>query len=494
MPVNPDINYTAVLPEICLTIAALGVMVYDAFSRKSRQWAGPLVLGGLGLAAYGVWRWVGLSPVSSFNGMLVTDPMRTAFAFVLLFVAALSVLLAMPTFGDQSKGAGEYFALLAFSTVGMLLVAGARDLALLFLGIEIFSLALYAMAGFRRHDLRSNEAAVKYFILGSFSTGFLLYGMALVYGATRTTNLKTIQIAVQNGNLTSESLLLTGAALMLVSLCFKVAAAPFHLWAPDVYQGAPTPVTAFMAAGSKTAAFVALLRVFAEMFPTEAGALHQTWTLIIAAVAVLSMVIGNVIAIVQDDIKRMLAYSSIAHAGYAMLGILAGDWKATLFYLAGYAVTTLGAFAVITYVAQEDDRQTLIMDYAGLGSQAPGAAIALSIFLLALGGLPLTAGFMGKFVVFRSAWQEGYAELVIVAVLNSAVSLYYYLRPIVTMFFQEGRANDELPDLPWTLTTVLSVTLAATLYLGIFPEPILAGLKQKIEAQPNELPRVAPRQ
>jgi NADH-quinone oxidoreductase subunit N len=249
-----------------------------------------------------------------------------------------------------------------------------------------------------------------------------------------------------------------------------------------------------MAAGSKTAAFVALLRVFAEMFPTEAGALHQTWTLIIAAVAVLSMVIGNVIAIVQDDIKRMLAYSSIAHAGYAMLGILAGDWKATLFYLAGYAVTTLGAFAVITYVAQEDDRQTLIMDYAGLGSQAPGAAIALSIFLLALGGLPLTAGFVGKFVVFRSAWQEGYAELVIVAVLNSAVSLYYYLRPIVTMFFQERRANDELPDLPWTLTTVLSVTLAATLYLGIFPEPILAGLKQKIEAQPNELPRVAPRQ
>lgn len=404
MPVNPDINYTAVLPEICLTATGLVVMMYDAFARESRRWAGLIVLGGLGLAAYGVWRWVGLSPGSSFNGMLVTDPLRTAFAFVLLLVAALSALLAMPTFGHQSKSGGEYFALLTFATVGMLLIAGAGDLAMLFLGIEILSIASYAMAGFRRSDLRSNEAAVKYFILGSFSTGFLVYGMALVYGATRTTNLKTIQIVVQNGNLTSESLLLTGAALMLVGLCFKAAAAPFHLWAPDVYQGAPTPVTAFMAAGPKAAAFVALLRVFAEMFPAEAGALHQTWTLILATVAVLSMVIGNVVAIVQDDIKRMLAYSSIAHAGYALLGVIVGDWKATLFYLAGYAVMTLGAFAVVAYVAREDDRQTLILDYAGLGFQAPGAAVALAVFLLAL-GLPLTAGFMGKFVLFREVWQ-----------------------------------------------------------------------------------------
>ncbi len=494
MPVNPDINYTAVLPEICLTVTGLVVMMYDAFARESRRWAGLIVLGGLGLAAYGVWRWVGLSPGSSFNGMLVTDPMRTAFAFVLLLVAALSALLAMPTFDRQSTSGGEYFALLTFGTVGMLLIAGAGDLAMLFLGIEILSIASYAMAGFRRSDLRSNEAAVKYFILGSFSTGFLVYGMALVYGATRTTNFKTIQIVVQNGNLTSESLLLTGAALMLAGLCFKAAAAPFHLWAPDVYQGAPTPVTAFMAAGPKAAAFVAMLRVFAEMFPAEAGALHQTWTLILATVAVLSMVIGNVVAIVQDDIKRMLAYSSVAHAGYALLGIIVGDWKATLFYLAGYAVITLGAFAVVAYVAREDDRQTLILDYAGLGFQAPGAAVALAVFLLALGGLPLTAGFMGKFVLFREVWQGGYAELVIVAVINSAVSLYYYLRPIVTMFFQEGRSNeDELPDLPWTLTTVLSVTLAAVFYLGIFPEPILAGLARKVESAPaGELPRATP--
>ncbi|MGQ9896891.1 MAG: NADH-quinone oxidoreductase subunit N [Acidobacteriota bacterium] len=485
MPINPDVNYTAVLPEIFLTVTGLVVMMYDAFARESRRWAGLIVLGGLGLAAYGVWRWVGLSPGSSFNGMLVMDPMRTGFAFVLILVAALSVLLALPTFGSQSKSAGEYFTLLTFSTVGMLLIAGAGDFAMLFLGIEILSIASYAMAGFRRSDLRSNEAAVKYFILGSFATGFLVYGMALVYGATRTTNLKTIQMVVQNGNLTSEVLLLTGAALMLVGLCFKAAVAPFHLWAPDVYQGAPTPVTAFMASGPKSAAFVAMLRVFTEMFPSEAGTLHQTWTLMLATVAVLSMIIGNTIAIVQDDIKRMLAYSSIAHAGYALLGVVVGDWKATLFYLAGYAVITLGAFAVVIYVAGDDDRQTLILDYAGLGFQAPGAAVALSVFLLALGGLPLTAGFMGKFVLFREVWQGGYSVLVVVAVLNSAVSLYYYLRPIVTMFFQEGRSNEgEWAELPWALTTVLSVTLAAVLYLGVFPEPILAGLAYKAKPVP----------
>ncbi|MFQ3639232.1 MAG: NADH-quinone oxidoreductase subunit N, partial [Chloracidobacterium sp.] len=331
-----------------------------------------------------------------------------------------------------------------------------------------------------RHDLRSNEAAIKYFLLGSFSTGFLLYGMALVYGATRTTNLTTMQLVVQNGTLVSQPLLLTGAALMLVGLCFKAAAAPFHLWAPDVYQGAPTPVTAFMAAGPKAAAFVAMLRVFVGMFPAEAGSIHQTWTLILVTVAVLSMVIGNAVAIVQDDIKRMLAYSSIAHAGYALMGVIISDWRATLFYLASYAVMTLGAFTVVAYMARDDDDRTLISDYAGLGSQAPGAAVAMVVFLLGLGGLPLTAGFMGKFVLFREVWQAGYAWLVVVAVLNSAASLYYYLRPVVTMFFQERLSSeDELPELPWALTTALSVTLAAALYIGVFPEPILAGLKPK---------------
>ncbi|MCS7079603.1 MAG: NADH-quinone oxidoreductase subunit N [Chloracidobacterium sp.] len=491
MPVHPDINYSAVLPEICLAATGLGVMLYDAFAQGSRRWAGPLVLAGVLAAAYGVWRWTNLPPGASFNGMLITDPMRTAFALLFLFVTALAVLLAMPMFDGRARNGGEYFALLTFGTVGMLLVGGAGDLAMLFLGIEILSIASYALAGFRRSDLRSNEASVKYFILGSFATGFLLYGMALIYGATRTTNLTTIRLVIQNGGLTSESLLLTGAALMLVGLCFKAAAAPFHFWAPDVYHGAPTPVTAFMAAGSKAVAFVALLRVFGGLFPSEVFSLHRTWALMLAVVSVLSMVIGNAVAIVQDDIKRMLAYSSIAHAGYALLGVLVGNWKATWFYLIGYAATTLGAFAVVTYVARADDDRTNIADYAGLGGQATGAAVALAVCLLALGGLPLTAGFMGKFVLFREVWQGGYAWLVIMAVLNSAASLYYYLRPVVTMFFGEGRSSeDELPEPPWPLTTALALALAAVLYIGIVPEPILAGLNREPSAGKTALPPV----
>lgn len=489
MPVNPDINYTAILPEICLAATGLGVMLYDAFAKENRRWAGALTLGGMVAAAYGVWRWTDAPPGASFNGMLVTDPMRTAFAFLFLFVAALSALLAMPMFDGRTRNAGEYFALLTFGAVGMLLVGGAGDLAMLFLGVEILSIASYALAGFRRSDLRSNEASVKYFVLGSFATGFLVYGMALVYGATRTTNLTTIRLVIQNGTLVSENLLSAGAALMLVGLCFKVAAAPFHFWAPDVYQGAPTPVTAFMAAGPKAAAFVALLRVFGGMFPPEAFALHQTWTLTLAVVAVLSMVIGNTAAIVQNDVKRMLAYSSVAHAGYALLGVIVGDWKATLFYLAGYAAITMGAFAVVAYVARADDDRTNIADYAGLGTQATGAAVALAVCLLALGGLPLTAGFMGKFVLFREAWRGGYEWLVAAAVLNSAVSLYYYLRPVTTMFFEESRsADDELAELPWPLTTALSLALAAVLYIGVFPEPILAGLKREPPAGQTPLP------
>ncbi|OYT72512.1 MAG: NADH-quinone oxidoreductase subunit N [Chloracidobacterium sp. CP2_5A] len=494
MPVNPDINYTAVLPEICLVATGLGVMLYDAFAKETRKWAGPLALAGILAATYAVWRWADLPPGASFNGMLVTDPMRAAFAFVFLFVAALSVLLAMPMLSGQSKSGGEYFALLIFGTVGMLLVGGAGDLAMLFLGIEILSIASYALAGFRRHDLRSNEASVKYFILGSFSTGFLVYGMALVYGATRTTNLTTIRLVIENGGLTSESLALTGAALMLVGLCFKAAAAPFHLWAPDVYHGAPTPVTAFMAAGPKAAAFVAMLRVFVGMFPPDAFSLHQAWTLTLIVAATLSMVIGNAVAIAQDDIKRLLAYSSVAHAGYALMGVIVGDWKATAFYLICYATMTLGAFAVVAYVARQDDDRTDIQDYAGLGAQATGAAVALAIFLLALGGLPLTAGFMGKLVLFREVWQGGYPWLAVVAILNSAVSLYYYLRPVMTMFFQESQSpDDDLPELPWPLATALSVALAAVIYIGVFPEPLLAGLKREPPAGKAALPPVLKR-
>ncbi len=475
----PDINYLAIAPEICVAVTGLVVMLYDAFAPKesTRRETGYIALAGLAAAfAAVVVHWGGPAK-TSFSGMLVTDPLRLFFAGIFLVVASISVLLAMHMLEDERLPCGEYITLLLFGTVGMLLMAGANDLALLFLGLETLSIATYSLAGFRRWDIRSNESALKYFILGSFSTGFLLYGIALTYGATRSTNLDRIQSAIAGGQLTSEPLLAIGLALMLVGLCFKVAAAPFHVWTPDVYQGAPTPVTAFMSAGPKAAAFAAFLRIFVFTVPEGNVVLHATWTNTVTVVAILSMVVGNVIAIAQTDIKRMLAYSSIAHAGYAMIGVLAGDWGSVGFYMLTYAVMNLGAFAVVGVLARSGDERTAIEDYAGIGFRSLGLSLLLAVFLLSLAGIPLTAGFMGKLVIFKMGWQAGYRDLVIVAVLNSAVSLYYYLRPIVVMFFTERKGDYVSPRVPGTVTAALVLTLAGVVYLGMFPERILGALE-----------------
>jgi NADH-quinone oxidoreductase subunit N len=387
--------------------------------------------------------------------------------------------------GGEHLSPEEYYALLMFATVGMMLMASGGDLVMIFLGLETSSIATYVLAGYRRTDLRSNESALKYFILGSFSTAFLLYGMALIYGATGSTNLEQITNAIiRNTNLATHQpmimgLLFIGAGMMLVGFGFKIATAPFHLWTPDVYQGAPTPVTAFMAAGPKAAGFAAFLRVFVMTFAVRyTPQLHDTWSNALQALAILTIIVGNVAAISQTNMKRLLAYSSITHAGYALMGFLADDWGAVAFYMLTYSVMNIGAFAIVSILAGAGDEYTEIDNYAGLGFKSLGLSLALLVFMLSLAGIPLTAGFMGKFMVFRAAWNKGYGYLVIIAVINSAVSVYYYLRPMVVMFFRESKDSIPLPALPRSTFVTILLALAGVFYLGLLPGRILGILAE----------------
>jgi NADH-quinone oxidoreductase subunit N len=503
--VPPDVNFALILPEIIVSLAGVVVMLADAFLHRTRQrWTtGALSLLGLGAAAGAcVWLWQGGAGArdSAFNGMIVLDRLRLSFTFVFIVVAALTVLVSMIWMERERLPAGEFHSLLLFATAGMMLMASGGDLVIIFLGLEVLSIATYVMAGFRKTDRRSNESSMKYFILGSFSSAFLLYGIALTYGATATsgeagtTNIAEIASRIDEG--LYPPLLFAGAALMLIGFGFKIATAPFHVWTPDVYEGAPTPVTAFMAAGPKAAGFASFMRVFLFAFPFVAatGALsrgtqmHAAWIQALWLIAVLTMTIGNVVAIVQSNVKRMLAYSSIAHAGYALVGFIAagatGDQieqreavAAVVFYLLAYAVMNLGAFAVVTLIARGGDRRTEFEDYNGIGFRAPVLAFTLSLFLLSLIGIPLTAGFMGKVMVFSAALRQGYVWLVVIGVLNSAISVYYYLRLIVLMFFRERTTQWSAPPLPASIAVALVLTTIGVFYLGIFPGRILDAFR-----------------
>jgi NADH-quinone oxidoreductase subunit N len=501
---NPDVNFSLILPELIVGLAAVLVMLVDAFARPRQRWlTGSLSLIALVLAAFAAaWLKLGWAgPRTAFNGMIVLDELRLGFTFIFILVSALTVLISMIWMDQERLPAGEFHALLLFATCGMMLMASGGDLVIIFLGLEILSIATYVMAGFRRIDVRSNESSMKYFILGSFSSAFLLYGIALIYGATATetglpgtTNIA--EIATRAGQSLYPSLLFAGAAMMLVGFGFKIATAPFHVWTPDVYEGAPTPVTAFMATGSKAAGFASFLRVFLIAFPvaaitaSTAGYAHKAWlgTLIVLAVA--TMTIGNVVAIVQNNVKRMLAYSSIAHAGYALVGFVAAGAStdleqrnagiaAVVFYLLTYSLMTLGAFAIVTLIARSGDRRTEVEDYNGIGFIAPGLAFALSLFLLSLLGMPLTAGFMGKIAVFREAVDRGYVYLVVIGVINTAVSAYYYLRLIIVMFFRERLTPWSPPRIPASLALAIVIAVIGVLYLGIFPGRVLNALQTK---------------
>jgi NADH-quinone oxidoreductase subunit N len=493
-------------------------MLVDAFTRRAdRRWlTGALSLAGLAAAAaacVGLWGEAGAREASAFGGMIVLDRMRLSFTLVFVVVAALTVLVSMIWVEWERLPAGEFHSLLLFATAGMMLMASGGDLVVIFLGLELLSIATYVMAGFRRTDRRSNESSMKYFILGSFSSAFLLYGIALTYGGTvtgagvaGTTNLREIAVRLgTNDMLAYPALLYAGAAMMLVGFGFKIATAPFHVWTPDVYEGAPTPVTAFMAAGPKAAGFAAFMRVFLFAFPFVAGVsvamqLHSAWLNALLALTILTMTVGNLGALVQTNVKRMLAYSSIAHAGYALVGFVAAGATAdaaerqdaiaaVVFYLLAYAVMNLGAFAVVTVIARSGDRRTEIEDYQGIGFRAPALSLALTLFLLSLLGVPLTAGFMGKVVVFSEALGQGYRWLVVIGVLNTAISVYYYLRLIVVMFFRERTTAWNAPRIPASLTVALIITVLGVFYLGLFPGRLLDAFKTEPPASAVEVRR-----
>jgi len=511
---QPDVNFQLLLPELIVSVAGVLVMLLDAFARRGgRRWVtGGVSLAGLGGAAIScVYLWgAGADvPGSAFNGMIVLDSLRLAFTLVFLLVAALTVLLSMVWVERERLPAGEFHTLLLFATVGMMLMASGGDLVMIFLGLEILSIATYVMAGFRKSDVRSNESSMKYFILGSFSSAFLLYGIALVYGATAhpimvdgrqafaagTTNIAEIAKRINEG--LYPPLLFAGAAMLLIGFGFKVATAPFHVWTPDVYEGAPTPVTAFMAAGPKAAGFASFMRVFLFAFPFFAASgaadrtgeqLHLSWVLALEVLAVLTMTVGNVVALVQDNVKRMLAYSSIAHAGYALVGFVAAGaaadasqrWdavSAVIFYMLVYSVMNMGAFAVVTLIARAGDRRTDVEDYRGIGFRSPALSLTLSLFLLSLIGIPLTAGFMGKVMVFGEALKQGFYVLVVVGVLNSAISVYYYLRLVVVMFFRERTTEWPAPHIPASLAVVLVIAVVGVILLGVAPGPVMDALR-----------------
>jgi NADH-quinone oxidoreductase subunit N len=489
-----NLNYSAILPEIIVAVTGVVNMLVDALSPKgSRKASAAISMIGLVLTLVAI---VMLWPVAgqgagAFGGMVIVDHLRLTFSVVAVLAAIIAVLLALQFVRDEGLPPGEFFTLIMFATTGALLLTAANDLVTIFLGLEIASITTYVMAGYRRTDVRANESSLKYFLLGAFSTAFLLYGMALVYGATGNTNLKAIRSVIESGTIQYPGLLLVGAAMMLVGFGFKIASAPFHLWTPDVYEGAPTLVTGFMATGPKAAVFAAFLRVFAVGFSSGGVAggvgseLNATWVNALTIIAVLTMTIGNVIAISQKNIKRMLAYSSIAHAGYALVGFLTQDFAPVAFYMLIYTIMNMGAFAVIQMLARAGDVKTEINDYAGIGFEVPALSFPLAIFLLSMAGIPPTAGFIAKFYVFKAAWDASPALhwLVVAAVLNSIVSVYYYLYPIVVMFFRPLAPGFTKPRVSGAVALALALTLLGTFYLGILPNRVLSAFSAHTHSQ-----------
>lgn len=402
---------------------------------------------------------------SSFYGMMQTGGYANYFAAIILVSAGMTTVLSRQYMEQQHAHRSEFYLLILFATAGMILMASAADLVMIFLGIELMSISLYVLAGFMRTKITANEAALKYFLLGAFATGFLLYGIALVYGTAGTTNLPAI--AAKFDALRNNILFLIGVAMLIVAFSFKVAAVPFHMWAPDVYEGSPTTITAFMSTGAKAAAFAVFVSVFVRTFEFSGGKVNEA----IAYISAASMILGNIVAIAQTNLKRMLAYSSIAHAGYMLAGVAAANQEGQigiLFYLAAYTLMNLGAFGVISMVEREGDKNLSFEDYAGLSTARPFVAALMAVFMFSLAGIPPFAGFFGKYYVFLAAIKANMTWLAVVGVLTSVVSVYYYLRVVVYMYFRDGSADlSATPSVP--ALAVMSLAAIIILQLGIYP-------------------------
>ena len=473
------LDYKVLTPYILLTVWACVLLIVDLFIPKGRKGITAL------LAALGLAITLGLTltqigtEANGFMNMVVLDGFSTFINALLLISGLLGIGLAYGYVKRMNIERGEYYVLLLFSVTGMMLMAQAADLIVVFISLELLSIPLYVLAAFNRPRSESEEAGLKYFLLGAFATGFVVYGTALVFGATGATNLSAIVAAASTG--TSSLLLTIGAALILVGFGFKIAAVPFHMWTPDVYQGAPTAVTAFMSSGAKIAGFAALLRVFATAFPSIA----VDMTDVLWALAALTMIVGNLIAISQTDIKRMLAYSSIAHAGYILMAFVPyGNPEvrdvsiaAGLFYLVSYAITNFGAWSVVIALEKQEEKGLAIEDYAGLGRKHPALAAAMTIFMLSLVGFPPTLGLVGKFDLFRAVMAGGFTWLAIIGVLTSLISAYYYLRVIVTMYMKDG--EPEIERETWLgLTT--GATAVITVVVSLVPQFLFAWASEAV--------------
>lgn len=464
------------LPEAILAVFGIAIMLAEPFVRQKRK-LGYLAVVGLLVALAGAAVQAGYYHElagPAFSDQISNDWFAIFFRVLFILIGILVVFSSFQYLERDAIHHGEYYALVLLSIVGQCLMAASVELITIFLGLEISSIATYILAGFRRGEAKSSEAALKYFLLGSFATAFLLYGIALIFGATGTTYLTGIRTSLENQG--AGPLAAVAAALMFVGFGFKVASAPFHVWTPDVYEGSPTPVTAFMSAGPKAAAFAVFLRVFLTALEPAGGRLADGWFWLLWISAVLSMFVGNLAALVQTNIKRMLAYSSIAHAGYMLVAFAARSElgvAAVLFYLAAYCAMNVGAFAVVSHIGSERERYTTIEDYTGLGHRHPALAAVLTIFLLSLIGIPLTGGFFGKFYIFRAALNADLVGLTVLGVLNSAIASYYYLRVVVVMYMREPVTDAPVERVPGSISFVLGLTAVATFYLGIFPGLVL---------------------
>jgi NADH-quinone oxidoreductase subunit N len=463
-------DFLTILPETIVFVMGMVVLLFDLFGRErgTRNLA-YLALLSLLAAAYADWSLLGQG-LQGFRGTIVADDFSIAFELIFLVVTAFTVLISIRYLEDQGLAFGEYYALLLFSAGGMMLMASGRDLLLIFIGLEILSISSYILCGLIQGDLKSNESALKYFLLGAFATGFLLYGIMMLYGATGSIHLTEIQQALTRADVYANPFIWIGLGFLLVGFGFKIALVPFHMWTPDVYEGAPTPITAFLSTGPKAAGFAALVRILIEAL----GATQAQWAQVLWVLAVLTMTVGNLVAIQQDNIKRMLAYSSIAHAGYILVALVVGGVDglgAVIFYAMAYTFMNTGAFAILILASSRGRERLTFADYQGFGYLEPALGLAMFVFMLSLAGIPLTAGFAGKFQIFRSAIEQGYVWLVVVGVLNSVVSVYYYLRLVVVMYMQAPGAESitERPAASVPLYAAVVGALAGVFYLGIFP-------------------------
>lgn len=478
----PSVNLAAILPVFIIASWGIGLMVLDMLIKHDRkQWTAWFSIVGLLLAGaqtIGMWGYTGgtFTPAGGYP-MVLADGYVHFLNLLFVITGILGILISLSYLGKtEIVERAEYYMLILFSISGMMLMGAANDLMLIFIALELLSIPLYILSAMARPNAESEEAGMKYFLLGAFSSGFLVFGLALLYGATGST---ALPIVAQNFS-ASDPIALAGLAMSLVGLGFKVGVVPFHMWTPDVYEGAPTAVTAFMSVGAKIGGFAALLRIFLGNLPAEAA---EIWVPAVAFIAALTMVLGNVVALAQSNIKRILAYSSIAHGGYILMAVAAGPASgqgvsAALYYMLAYLFTNMGAFAIIIMVERPGNQGVQIDDYKGLAKNNLGYALLLTYFLLSLTGMPLTGGFLGKFFVFKAAIDAGLIWLAVIGALTSVVSAYYYLRVVFYMFMYDGHEGvlESRAPLAWTV----GIATAATIVLGLFPAPWLAFASQTL--------------